>query len=114
MGNDDATNLRKLADDVRKLLDDPIGIAADKHAKADERWEGPTATRIRGELGTRKGKLETMATNIETEAGSAAKRTSSGNGDMWCRPGTRSERPWPDRQLEGGLSPSSPGCAGSP
>ncbi len=69
MGEKDATDLRKLAADVRKLLDGPEKIAADEQAPPDERWQGPTATRVRGEIRTRKTKLDTMATNIEKEAG---------------------------------------------
>jgi hypothetical protein len=71
---DEAGQLRKLAADVRHLLDGPIDIAADNHVKSDERWQGPTAERVRGELQTRKGKLETVATNIEIEATQRSKK----------------------------------------
>ncbi|MGW3494248.1 hypothetical protein [Streptomyces sp. NPDC001020] len=74
MTENEAGQLCKLAADVRHLLDDPIDIAADKHVKSDERWQGPTAERVRGELQIRKGKLETMATNVEQEATQRGKK----------------------------------------
>jgi hypothetical protein len=37
---EEAGKIRQLADDLRKLLDEPIEIAADQQAKSSERW-GP-------------------------------------------------------------------------
>ncbi|MFD3539755.1 hypothetical protein ACFWUQ_09680 [Streptomyces sp. NPDC058662] len=68
MGANDAADLRKLADDLRTLLNEPIEIAADRNAKADERWLGPTAEHVRGELATRKARLGTMAGELDKEA----------------------------------------------
>ncbi|WP_431043792.1 hypothetical protein ACQUSR_19135 [Streptomyces sp. P1-3] len=68
MGTTEAERLRQLAKDVRHLLDEPIRIAADKDAKPDDRWQGPNATKVRGELSVRKGRLDTMADAIEREA----------------------------------------------
>ncbi|MEU3501372.1 hypothetical protein ABZ726_11545 [Streptomyces hundungensis] len=64
----DAADLRTLADDIRKLLDEPITIAADRSAKDDARWAGPNAERIRGELAGRKVKLGTIADAIDKAA----------------------------------------------
>ncbi|MFG2999293.1 hypothetical protein [Streptomyces sp. NPDC048340] len=76
MGANDAVDLRKLAADIRVLLDEPIEIAADRNAKPDEQWQGPTATHVRGELSTRKARLGTMATDLEKEAGNRKDKTS--------------------------------------
>ncbi|MFF3977837.1 hypothetical protein ACWGNF_04635 [Streptomyces sp. NPDC055808] len=77
MGSQEATDLRKLADDIRKLLDEPITIAADQSVKEDQRWAGPNAERIRGELSARKTKLGTMADTIDQ---AAANRKDTGSG----------------------------------
>lgn len=68
MGSTDDVQLRSLADDLRKLLDEPIEIAADRGAKPDESWRGPTADHVRGELGVRKTRLGTMAGELDKEA----------------------------------------------
>ncbi|MFD7873041.1 hypothetical protein ACFV5G_02740 [Streptomyces sp. NPDC059766] len=65
---EEAGRIRQLAEDVRKLLDQPIEIAADRHVKADERWQGPTAEKVRGELRVRKGRLGSMADDLEKSA----------------------------------------------
>ncbi|MGW5847054.1 hypothetical protein ACWFQ8_03640 [Streptomyces sp. NPDC055254] len=77
MGANEAADLRKLADDLRTLLNEPIEIAADRNAKTNEQWQGPTATHVRGELATRKTRLETMATELDKEAGNRKEKTSS-------------------------------------
>ncbi|MFD9307491.1 hypothetical protein ACFWCB_33265 [Streptomyces sp. NPDC060048] len=68
--------MRKLADDLRALLNEPIEIAADRNAKADEQWQGPTATHVRGELALRKTRLGTMADELDKEAGNRKDKTS--------------------------------------
>ncbi|MGW0361890.1 hypothetical protein [Streptomyces sp. NPDC002990] len=79
MGATDAADLRKLADDLRALLNEPIEIAADRHAKAGEQWQGPNATHVRGELATRKTRLGTMAGELDKEA---AKQKDKGTGSQ--------------------------------
>lgn len=78
MAETDAADLRKLADDLRALLVEPIEIAADRHAKRDEQWQGPTAERVRGELAARKTRLGTMAGELDKEA-TSRKDKSAGN-----------------------------------
>lgn len=68
MAATDAADLRKLADDLRALLNEPIEIAADRNAKRDEQWQGPTAQHVRGELAIRKTRLGTMAGELDKEA----------------------------------------------
>ncbi|MGW2817733.1 hypothetical protein [Streptomyces sp. NPDC001415] len=68
MASRDAADLRRLADDIRKLLDEPIAIAADQNVPTEDRWAGPNAERIRGELSGRKTKLGIMADAIDKEA----------------------------------------------
>ena len=74
---EEAGKIRQLAEDVRNLLNAPIEIAADKQAKPDERWQGPTAEKVRGELKVRKGRLSTMADELEK---SATRRSKEGEG----------------------------------
>ncbi|MEU7603089.1 hypothetical protein AB0B78_06275 [Streptomyces sp. NPDC040724] len=69
MGATEAADLRKLADDIRALLNEPIEIAADRNAKAGEQWQGPNAEHVRGELSVRKTRLGTMAGELDKEAG---------------------------------------------
>ncbi|WP_327695387.1 hypothetical protein [Streptomyces sp. NBC_00459] len=75
---EEAGKIRQLAADVRKLLDDPVEIAADSQAKQDERWQGPTAERVRGELKIRKGKLGSMADSLEKSATQRGKESEGG------------------------------------
>ncbi|MBT2451326.1 hypothetical protein J7F03_30505 [Streptomyces sp. ISL-43] len=77
MGSTDDAQLRSLADDLRKLLDEPVEIAADRAAKSDEGWKGPTADRVRGELGVCKTRLGPMAGQLDKEA---AKRKENATG----------------------------------
>ncbi|MEV0981285.1 hypothetical protein [Streptomyces sp. NPDC049915] len=74
---EEAGKIRQLAEDVRTLLDQPIEIAADRQAKPDERWAGPTAEKVRGELKVRKGRLGSMADTLEK---SATQRGKEGDG----------------------------------
>lgn len=76
MGAAEASKLRKLAEDVRTLLDAPIEIATDKGANGNGRWTGPNADAVRGELTVRKRRLGSMAVEIEKE--SIKKRESEG------------------------------------
>lgn len=62
---EEAGRIRQLAAEIRRLLDNPIEIAADQHAKEEERWQGPTADKVRGELKVRKGRLGSMADDLE-------------------------------------------------
>lgn len=57
------SELRLLSDDIREFLDKPVGIAADQN------WKGPNAENVRGELRLYKGKLQTMASSLDAEAG---------------------------------------------
>ncbi|MEV7525051.1 hypothetical protein [Streptomyces sp. NPDC091371] len=57
-----------MADDIRALLNEPIEIAADRNAKRDEQWQGPTANSVRGELAVHKTRLGTMASELDKEA----------------------------------------------
>ncbi|WP_406348448.1 hypothetical protein OHA44_21350 [Streptomyces sp. NBC_00144] len=68
MGPNEAGQLRKLAEDVRSLLDDPVAIASDQHAKPDERWTGPNAADVRGGLAVRSKRLSTFAAEIDKKA----------------------------------------------
>ena len=68
MGSSDDVQLRKLADDVRNLLNEPIEIAEGRNAPKDGRWQGPNADHVRGELATRKTRLGTMAGELDKEA----------------------------------------------
>ncbi|WP_328318167.1 hypothetical protein [Streptomyces sp. NBC_00388] len=68
MGTTEAGKLRKLAEDVRSLLDDPVAIASDKHAKSGERWTGPNASDVRGGLAVRAKRLSTSAAEIDRKA----------------------------------------------
>jgi hypothetical protein len=61
------SNLHQLAKDVKALLDDTVTIAQDRKAGAN-RWSGPQADRVRGELSVWQGRLGTMAGNLDTEA----------------------------------------------
>jgi hypothetical protein len=61
------SNLHQLAKDVKALLDDTVTLAQDRKA-GDNRWSGPQADRVRGELSTWQGKLATMADNLDAEA----------------------------------------------
>lgn len=61
------TGLRQLGTDVRSLLDTTMTIANDTKA-GDNRWSGPQAERVRGELSVWKRKLHTMADNVDAEA----------------------------------------------
>ena len=81
MGANDAADLRKLADDLRALLDEPIEIVADRHAKADERWQGPNAEHVRGELATRKTRLGTMTAELDKEAAHRKDKTTGNQPD---------------------------------
>jgi len=58
--------LRQLATDTRTLLDSTTETAEDRKA-GDQRWSGPQAERIRGELRVWKGKLGTMADQLDSE-----------------------------------------------
>ncbi|MFD9001865.1 hypothetical protein ACFV0T_12970 [Streptomyces sp. NPDC059582] len=78
---DDAGKIRQLAEDVRKLLDQSIEIAADQQAKADERWQGPTAEKVRGELKVRKGRLGSMADDLEGSAATQRSKEDEGGGN---------------------------------
>ena len=75
---EEAGKIRQLAGEVRKLLDEPIEIAADKNTKPQERWAGPTAEKVRGELKVRKGRLGTMADDLEKSATRRSKEGESG------------------------------------
>ncbi|WP_328328110.1 hypothetical protein [Streptomyces sp. NBC_00455] len=77
MGTTEAGQLRKLAEDVRSLLDQPVDIASDKNAKPDERWTGPNAHDVRGGLAMRSRRLGTFAAEIDKKA---EKERRSGDG----------------------------------
>lgn len=66
------SGLTQLAKDVRSLLDSTIAVAEDR-AAGDNRWAGPQADRVRGELSVWKGKAHTMADTLDTEAGQRGK-----------------------------------------
>src|SRR5689334_22342209 len=61
------SGLRELAGELRSLLDATITVAEDQKAKAN-RWSGPQAERVRGELSVWKRKLVTMADGLDTAA----------------------------------------------
>lgn len=61
------SGLRELAGEVRSLLDATITVAEDQKAKAN-RWSGPQAERVRGELSVWKRKLLTFADDLDTAA----------------------------------------------
>lgn len=61
------SGLTQVAKDVRGLLDSTITVAEDRTA-GDNRWSGPQAERVRGELSVWKGKMHTMADQLDTEA----------------------------------------------
>lgn len=59
--------LRELSGEVRGLLDATITVADDTKAKAN-RWSGPQAERVRGELSVWKRKLLTLADDLDATA----------------------------------------------
>ena len=61
------SSLHQLGKDVRALLDDTVTVAQDRRAGGN-RWAGPQADRVRGELSVWQSKLGTMADNLEAEA----------------------------------------------
>lgn len=61
------SSLHQLGKDVRALLDDTMTVAQDVKAGGN-RWSGPQADRVRGELSVWQGKLGTMADDLEAEA----------------------------------------------
>ncbi|MER5564537.1 hypothetical protein ACFW17_29745 [Streptomyces sp. NPDC058961] len=80
MASREAGDLRKLADDIRRLLDEPIALASDQNVPTEERWAGPNAERIRSELSGRKSKLAIMADAIEGEAANRKDPEGDGKG----------------------------------
>ncbi|MEW1670776.1 hypothetical protein ACWGMW_09050 [Streptomyces albidoflavus] len=64
--------LRKLADDVGGLLEEATRIAKDEKPSAADRWQGPTATRIRGELRVHTAKLRVAAASLEQKSAALA------------------------------------------
>lgn len=64
--------LRKLADDIGELLTGTNDIAKDKKPSPADRWQGPTATRIRGELRVHTAKLRVSAASLEKESAAMA------------------------------------------
>jgi hypothetical protein len=61
------TGLRELAGAVRDVLDTTITVADDRKAD-DNRWSGPQAERVRGELSVWKRKLLTLADDLDAAA----------------------------------------------
>ncbi|WP_432929917.1 hypothetical protein ACQPZZ_06755 [Microbispora sp. CA-135349] len=57
-----AAKLQELADDVEKLADPVHGMAAKME------WSGPLTDRVRGQIGTWKGRCGTVAANLREEA----------------------------------------------
>ncbi|MFG1807185.1 hypothetical protein [Streptomyces sp. NPDC049040] len=74
------SGLTQLAKDVRGLLDSTIAVAEDR-AAGDNRWSGPQAERIRGELSVWKGKAHTMADQLDTEATQRGKDATTADGE---------------------------------
>ncbi|MYW57012.1 MULTISPECIES: hypothetical protein [unclassified Streptomyces] len=64
--------LRRLADDVGGLLEEATRIAKDEKPSAADRWQGPTATRIRGELRVHTAKLRVAAASLEQKSAALA------------------------------------------
>ncbi|MEU6112316.1 hypothetical protein ABZ853_28410 [Streptomyces albidoflavus] len=64
--------LRKLADDVGELLTGTNDIAKDEKPSPAEQWQGPTATRIRGELRVHTAKLRVSSASLEKESAAMA------------------------------------------
>ncbi len=64
--------LRKLADDVGGLLEEATEIAKDGKPSPPDRWQGPTATRIRGELRVHTARLRVAAAALEQESAAMA------------------------------------------
>ncbi|MDQ0930253.1 hypothetical protein [Streptomyces turgidiscabies] len=75
---EEAGKIHQLAEDIRKLIDQPIEIAADAQVKKDERWQGPTAEKVRGELKVRKTRLGSMADDLERAATQRGKEDRGG------------------------------------
>jgi hypothetical protein len=73
-------SLTQLGADVRALLDATITVAADGQA-GDGRWSGPQADRVRGELSVWKGKVHTMADQLDTEAAQRGKNATTADAD---------------------------------
>ena len=66
------SGLTRLAADVRSLLDAAATLAEDR-AAGGNRWSGPQADRVRGELSVWKGRAHTMADTLDTEAAQRGK-----------------------------------------
>ncbi|MGW8541590.1 hypothetical protein G6W47_18050 [Streptomyces sp. CAI-21] len=64
--------LRKLADDVGGLLEEATRIAKEEKPSAADGWQGPTATRIRGELRVHTAKLRVAAASLEQKSAALA------------------------------------------
>ncbi|WP_433892034.1 hypothetical protein [Streptomyces sp. CA-111067] len=79
------TRLHQLSTDTRALLDSTTEIAADRKA-GDQSWSGPQAERVRGELKVWKGKLATIADQLDAEGGQRGRDADAADSKFGRRP----------------------------